>query len=34
LEDEVFSAGRHTTDFVERQNIIGKVRERVRNAKG
>ena len=34
LEDEVFSAGRHTTDFVERQNIIGKVRERARNAKG
>jgi acetyl-CoA carboxylase biotin carboxylase subunit len=34
LEDEVFNAGRHTTDFVERQNIIGRVRERVRNAKG
>jgi len=32
LEDEVFSAGRHTTDFVERQNIIGKVRQRAKDA--
>jgi len=34
LEDEVFSAGRHTTDFVEKQNIIGKVRQRTKNSQG
>lgn len=33
LDNEVFKTGRHTTDFVEKQNIIGRVRERARNAK-
>jgi acetyl-CoA carboxylase biotin carboxylase subunit len=30
LENEVFIAGQHTTDFVEAQNIVKKVQERVR----
>jgi len=27
LEDEVFISGRYTTDFVDKQNMVGKVRE-------
>jgi acetyl-CoA carboxylase biotin carboxylase subunit len=33
LEDEVFRAGYHTTDFIKRQNIIGKVREQAKNTR-
>jgi acetyl/propionyl-CoA carboxylase alpha subunit len=33
LEDDVFRAGYHTTEFVEKQNIIKKVRERSMNCK-
>jgi acetyl-CoA carboxylase biotin carboxylase subunit len=33
LEDDVFNAGHHTTDFVEKQNIIGRVCDREK-AKG
>ena len=30
LEDAVFKSGRYTTDFVEKQNIVAKVREEKR----
>jgi pyruvate carboxylase len=30
LEDKLFSTGRYTTDFVEKQQIVSKVREQAK----
>jgi len=34
LEDDVFISGHYTTDFVDKRNMIGKVREAVAHLKG
>jgi len=34
LEDEVFISGQYTTDFVDKQDMVRRVRERIAHLKG